>query len=88
MGTEALLYAMLKLLAVRIAGSPQAGNIFRKVCFDVILKGKQAAQPQACFKMPSIHLDKKKASTYLVDPANAAKNFVAAILGGRHAPFP
>jgi len=43
---------MLKLLAVRIAGSPQAGNIFRKVCFDVVLKGKQAAQPQACFKMP------------------------------------
>jgi len=52
MGTEALLYAMLKLLAVRIAGSPQAGNIFRKVCFDVVLKGKPAAQPQACFKMP------------------------------------
>jgi len=38
-------------------------------------------------RCPSIHLDKKKASTYLVDPANAAKNFVAAILGGRHAPF-
>jgi hypothetical protein len=79
---------MLKLLAVRIAGSPQAGNIFRKVCFDVVLKGKQATQPQACFKMPVNPPGQEKASTCLVDPANAAKNFVAAILGRKACTFP